>query len=243
MSRWWNSRILVGFLPHGITVQEATGRIDNEPYSGYWPAGTQLGEFPWSAGFAALDQWLSNVAPRRSHIEVWLSSHYARYLVLPWSTDLKRDSEWQALAMARVEFIWGNKVDWDIRLDRLRFESSCLVCAVDGQLTSALRALRSPNGLAIKSIQPHFSASFNELAAEVGDGPTLIVSPEPDCITIGAADQGAWKHIRTLPVSEESTLSVETLVNRERLALGLPADCSVVFGRQLGLALLHEAQG
>lgn len=243
MSRWWNSRILVGFWPHGITVQEATGRIDNEPYLGYWPAGTQLGDFPWSAGFAALDQWLSNVAPRRSHIEVRLSSHYAQYLVLPWSTDLKRDTEWQALAKARVEFIWGNKIDWDIRLDRLRFESSCVVCAIDGQLTAALLALRSPIGLAIKSIQPHFSASFNELAADVGDGPTLIVSPELDCITIGAADQGAWTHIRTLPVSVDSSLAVDTLVNRERLALGLPADCSVVYGRRLGPALPYETHG
>ena len=239
MSRWWSKQFVVGLWPRGITVQDASAEATDSPYSGSWATADVPGELPWTAGINAINRWLSTIAPPRCGIEVRLSSQYAHYLILPWSAALTRESEWKSLAKARVESIWGSQTNWDIRLDRLRFGSSCLACAVDDRLISDLVAMRNSRGLRLRSIQPAFSASFNELATTLQGGSTLLVTSELDCVTIGAVDQGTWNHIRTLPLSSPFSVSADTLVNRERLSLGLPPDCSVVYSQQhdAGLSL------
>jgi hypothetical protein len=204
-------------------------------YTGYWPDQPVTEPPRWTAGLDAIKRWISEVAPRGARSEIVVSDEYVRYLVLPWSSDLTDEAEWLALAKARIDLIWGSGVASDIRMERLRFNTSRLVCAMDQGLTVQLLALQASHGHTVTSIRPHFTVAFNALAGDIPPERTMIIISERQCLTIGAVEGGAWKHVRTIPISTDAG-SVEPLVNRERLLLGLSADCTIVHGPKRDVA-------
>jgi hypothetical protein len=225
-----NRRFAVGLWPHGITVSDRSWQKPDmamQEYRGNSGGGENA---PWEAGLAALERWIADIGPRKAASDVVVSNQYVHYMVLPWSKELRDDSEWRALAKARVDLMWGNSDSLDIRLDRMRFGNSRLVCAMDGELKQQLLSLRRNHSHTVISIQPHFISVFNSLAPDIGIAPTMIVVTERHSATIGAIDRGAWRHIRTLPVRHGDSHEMEAVVHRERLLLGLPADAAVLYG-------------
>ena len=219
-------RFVIGMWPHGLTFHEKAIGAAASSYLGY-PLNELDREPQWAAGLDAMRRWVADIAPKGSRIETVISDKFVRYLVLPWSNDLTRESEWQALARARISLIWSDGIDSEIQLDQLQFKKNRLVCAIDRSLTQALLALRISRTPVVASILPHFTARFNTIAADIRPGTTLLVAYEHERITVGAVDDGEWKHVRTLHGPTDAT-SVETMINRERLLLGLPAECNIV---------------
>jgi hypothetical protein len=238
----WSERFVVGLWPHGITIGSGTGAPPDGSTHAFWANSSNENEADasWHASLGTLAHWAAEVSPKRAQLDIVVSDHFVRQVVLPWSADLTQDREWLALARARIDVTWGSSEPWEVRIDRLRFKSSCLACGIHQDLLMQLLELRRP-GLMVKSIQPNFTTIFNQLAATVGQTATLLVVSERRSATIGAFDGGAWRHVRTLPVAGEESDEIKHLVERERLLLGLPPDVTVIHQRAIDAAAASSA--
>lgn len=227
MSLLWSERFVIRLWPHGVTIRNAIER--GGTVQAYWQNPADDENLSWQASLNTLQRWITDTAPKRVRIDTVISDHFSHHLVLPWSPDLREDEEWLALAKARIDVTWGNAESWEVRIDRLRFESSCLTCAMPRDLRTQLLALERRPGVKVRSIQSNFTASFNDIATTVGTTATLIVVSERHSATIGSVHAGAWRYIRTLPITGDDASEIEKLVDRERLLLGLPPDVTVVY--------------
>lgn len=226
MSPLWSKRLVVGLWPHGVTIRDVTDLGASS--LAYWPNAVDEDVGPWRNSMVTFQRWTAESAPRRASLDIVVSDRLVHHVVLPWTSDLTDDEEWLALARARVDVTWGHAESWEVRIDRPRFKANRLVCAIDGDLRAQLLSLAQPPRLAIRSIQPNFSATFNELCATIGDAPTLVVVGERDSVTIGAIENNRWRNVRTLPTDGSDQAGIGRLVERERLLLGLPSDVSVL---------------
>jgi hypothetical protein len=230
VSLLWSEGFLVGLWAHGITIRRGTITRSDASSQAYWPNRSGEEIAAWRASVNTMERWLTEIAPKRARVDIIVSDHFVRQAVLPWSLELTEDDEWLALAKAHIDVTWGNAESWDVRIDRLRFGSTCLACGISQDLRTQLLELQKKSpGLRVRSIQPNFTATFNSVAATVGDTATLIAVAERSSVTIGALDGGAWRHVRTLPVADDDADKIERLVNRERLLLGLPSEASAIY--------------
>jgi hypothetical protein len=226
----WSERLVVGFWPHGVTIGDAAARRTESVNCGYWRNPLDQEENSWRATLDTLEGWITANAPKSVRVDIVISDHFVRHVVLPWSPELTEEQEWLALARARIDLTWGNAEAFELRIDRLRYKSSCLTCAMDRDLRTHLFALERHPGFKVNSIQPNFTATFNSLAIGIGNAATLVVVPERHSVTIGAVDGSAWRHVRTQPVVCNDASGIGKLVDRERLLLGLPSDVAVIYG-------------
>jgi hypothetical protein len=228
VSPLWSKRLIIGLLPHGIVVRNAAAPKSQGSSLAYWPNAFVDESVSWRDSVATLQRWLTENSPKRARLDIIISDRYVRYLVLPWSSDLTQDEEWLALARARIDVTWGQAEAREVRIDRPRFKSTCFACAIDQDLHARLLSLQLPPGLKIQAVRPNFTATFNELRADITAAPTLVVVGERDSVTIGAIENNQWRHVRSLPTTGGDQEAVGRLVERERMLLGLPADVSVI---------------
>ena len=230
MSPLWSERLVVGFWPHGVTIGDATAKRTAGVNRTYWRNPQDQEEISWRASLDTLTHWIAGRTPKSVLVNIVISDHFVRHVVLPWSPELTEEQEWLALARARIDLTWGNAEEFELRIDRLRYKSSCLTCAMDRDLRTHLFALERHPGFKVSSIQPNFTATFNSLATGIGNTATLVVIPERHSVTIGALEGSSWRHVRTQPIVRNDASDIERLVDRERMLLGLPPDVAVVYG-------------
>ena len=228
MSPLWSNRLTVGLFSDGIRVRDGGASASVDSGAIFWPNAAGGEPNSWSQGVETLQRWIIEAASRRARLDIVISDHFARYFVLPWSSDLTSDDEWLALARARVDMTWGNGDSWEVRLDRPRFGSNRLACAMDQDLRRQLLSLKGSGGVAINSIQANFTATFNKLCPSVSGSLTLVVVAERTCVTIGSVEDYQWRQVRTLSLSNSDQQSLGRIIERERLLLGLPADVCVL---------------
>jgi hypothetical protein len=222
---------VIGLWPHGITVSRREPSAEETSTQTYSPGSPSESPAAWATSLAALEEWLADDDGAHVVSDIVVSDQFMRYLVLPWSSDLANDAEWRALARAKIDLLWGNGSGLDIRLDRPRYKRSRLVCAMESELRSRLQTLMRDRNHVIRSIQPHFTFAFNDVADELRAEEVLMVVSERDCATVAVADGSSWGHIRTLLSPGLDPDALDTLVNRERLLLGVSAEATVICGR------------
>jgi len=167
---------------------------------------------------------------RRIDADIVVSNSFARLQVLEWSEELNGLREWYTVAQAQMEMTWGMTPgdDWELRLDRRRFNMGRLACAFNKNFLNSLRELERLPGFRIRSIQANFASSFNLFAETIGSGMAMVVVPEKQNVTIGAVNHGSWVHLRTVPIAPRlDPRGLDTLIERERLVLGFPSDASL----------------
>ncbi|MGD0504150.1 MAG: hypothetical protein ABSD02_15525 [Steroidobacteraceae bacterium] len=232
MSLLSSSSAVIGLWPDGITVSRR-GRSGEEASTQTYSANNTSGgnSASWRTSIAVLEEWLDDNEGTRAKSDIVISDQFMRYMVLPWSPELANDDEWRALARAKIDLMWGNGDDFDIRLDQRRYKRSRLVCAMELDFRTRLKTLMSDHDHAIRTIQPHFTFAFNDVAAGISAHDALMVVSERDCATVAAITGCCWGHIRTILLPGLDSNAVDTLVNRERLLLGLSSEAAVIGGR------------
>jgi hypothetical protein len=106
------------------------------------PATRGASDEPWRAGMQRLAEALTELGARTGSMQVVVSDHYARYVLVPWSANLVSDSE--RLALARVAFAetFGPAADaWNITMDEQPAGCPSFACAIDRALQQTLQDL------------------------------------------------------------------------------------------------------
>ncbi|HEY6095082.1 MAG TPA: hypothetical protein VIU93_09055 [Gallionellaceae bacterium] len=173
---------------------------------------------PWDAALRALDAQLAQLSGARMSGRVILSNHFSRYTMVPWSEMLTDAAEEQAYARHCFHQQYGADVEqWELRLSPERPQLAQLASAVDTRLLDGLRGVFQRNGIALKSIQPHLMAAYNNCRHVLQDCSAWFALYEPGSLCLALLQQGRWTSVRSMRIGNDwrDTLSLQL----ERAAL------------------------
>lgn len=153
---------------------------------------------------------------RGAKVAAVVSSHHARYELLPWSPHLSSEREWEALARYRFSETYGAGLsDWEVRVSPEPKGAPRVACAVDPALLSTLRAAVSTAGAELVSVRPSLMHAFNARRRALRGGPAWLVAPEPGRLTLALIAKGLWQLVRVRNVGEHWRDELARILRRE----------------------------
>jgi hypothetical protein len=178
----------------------------------------------WDAAADALQGLLAASAVRRGELAVVLSSHFARYRLVPWSDAIGSPDELDAYVRIGFEDVYGAvAAGWALRVSPEPAGRDRIAAALEQALLDRLDSLARAAGVRLVSVQPHLMAAFNRLLPRLRRDDFLFAAAEPGRCSVLLARAGRWVGVRSNAV-EDSDAAVAALLARECELHGLAGD-------------------
>ena len=206
---------LVTVLWRGLPQRIVAKRID--PIA---PRGAAANADATAATSAALLGILREFASPRTRLT--LSSHYTRYLLLPWRADLNdSDEEHAAARLAFVETFGAAAAGWRIRLGDETPGHTHLAAAVDDQLITAIEQAAQTANTRLLSVQPYLVSAANRWRHRIaGHAATWLVLHEEQRACLALIEAGEWRWVRSMRLPAGWIASLPELIEHEDLLAG-----------------------
>lgn len=153
--------------------------------------------------------WLNDHSmERRIRLECVVSDAWARYAVVPWSANIRRERERDSLARIVLEPLTSPMADgWSVICGgQAARRAPMLACALPDSLLGLLEGLAGRR-IHLATTTPLFMQVFNRLRRTL---PTSVVLAFRgwDQFTIAVIDEGRWKSVRAhrLPATADEAL-------------------------------------
>ncbi|MEO8009665.1 MAG: hypothetical protein ABI728_14245, partial [Betaproteobacteria bacterium] len=170
MSLSWRERLTITLSPQQVTVARTS--------RGLRPAVTECEALicaggdarpNWQPALDALRAWLTRPVRKAVDVQIVLSNHFVRYLLIAWNPDLVTDQEELAFARVRFHRVYGDMAEnWTLKLSRPKPDMAGVASAVEQPLLDALTAAMTNPVLRLRSIQPGLMATFNAPSTHAG---------------------------------------------------------------------------
>lgn len=185
MSRWWPRRIRVCLTPYEVSLADTKG-IDRHALD----SGEDFVD--WRPAVALLaEQLAKEVARGAVAIDLELSNHFVRYLVVPRRKDLRGRAEVEAFARHRFTQTYGAAAqEWDLCISE--DGAARMAAAVDRRLLAELRRVCKDAKAQLKSVVPALSAGFDQARIARDADRYWYVQRERGRVCIGCVELGNW---------------------------------------------------
>ena len=125
-------------------------------------------------------------------VNILVSNHFARYLVLPWQEGVVSRQEWVALAEHAFRNSFGPVAEqWEVRVSLNGYGERVVACALDQALIDSLQAIAVENQWQITAIEPLFMTALHQIRLEHEN--TWLLFGEPERIVLAEYQQGEWE--------------------------------------------------
>jgi len=172
----------------------------------------------WQSVLALLESTLKESVWKKADVEVILSNHFVRYLVLPWNEASLSDAEQMSLVRHRFDEVYGEAGEsWALRLSEGAFGAPSLASAIPQALLERIKALFESLPLRLISVQPYLMTVFNACRRELEKQDGWFVLVERDTFCVGLLRDGHWHSIRTRRVVNDWFEEAMLLLEREIL--------------------------
>lgn len=239
-------------LPERIAVLLAPDRVELRRDAGRGDSRQTLAvaadpELPaWRAPLAALDAALRLTPPRRAfagapattafaapfaaaltpRLDIVLSEHYARWLLLPWQPEIATPAEQAAYARHSLRETYGEAArHWQVLCTERPPGETTPACAIDGELLPALRQVAASHGSRLGSARPLFAAAADHWRHKLPRGVVWFAVLEAGRLNLGLLRNRRWLavHGENLPAADSGE-ALAGLMARSALAAGLVPD-------------------
>jgi hypothetical protein len=173
------------------------------------------------AALDALADVLARAAIRRGDLTIVLSSHFVRYLLVPWRAEVGSPAELEGFATICCDETFGSEpAGRTLVTARERATSARVAAAVDNALLEGLRSVVAASALRLVSIQPYLAAAFDGLRRRLPARDFLFLLAEPARSCVLVASGGRWRSVRSIAHGNRAQ-SLSDLVEREAQLTGL----------------------
>jgi len=178
----------------------------------------------WAAAADALQRLVDESGVRRGDLAVVLSSHFARFRLVPWSDAIGSPAELESYVRIGFEDVYGPVVaGWALRASPEASGRPRVAVGIEQALLDRLQQLAQRAGLRLASVQPHPVAAFNRLLPRLRRDDFLFAVAEPGRCSVLVARAGRWISVRS-NASDDSDRAVIDLLERECELAGLVDD-------------------
>jgi hypothetical protein len=177
---------------------------------------------PWRAGVEAAAALLSQTTRGGSSVEAVISSEFVRYLLVPWSESLVRDSE--RLAFSRLAFreVYGAVTDaWEICIDDQRANEPALACAIDRDLLAALQSAAKTAGATLNAVTPALADCVNRHRRVLKGSAFCLANAEERRMTFLFVQGGVMRAVRSRRIDGAADEQLAALLKQEASASGM----------------------
>ena len=233
-------RLGVALYPDRLVLTRVSGglrrRLKHKETQGF--AAAAPGSAPWQPALDALAAALAAGALANAELTVVLSSHFARYVMVPASAELSGREEEEAFARHCFERIYGSQTDdWVIKLSEAGAKRARLACAIERGLADALALCLASLKARYRSLQPQLMAGFNQVRAGLGAQPAWLVVAEPGLVCLARLHDGQWQSVTAQKVGADWQRELPGLITREECLIDCDSACERV------LVLAPDAAG
>lgn len=225
MSPLWRDMVTVGVTPTGISaLRYRHGLRPVISTKEHWSCAAGADSAAVTGDLPMLFE-----RPEWQHCDVRfiLSSHFARYAVVPGNPAVRTDTERAAFAQVTFEKVYGTLArDWDIRLNPSGTNEAALACGIDRVLLTALRGIETPS-VRVTAIRPHLMCAFNAIAGRLNASPTAIALAEPSRITLAFVRSGQWQAVSSRIFDEADGEALQQALGEQGGLLGMEAGGSL----------------
>ena len=225
MSRLWPDKTWAVLCPEQLQVLRPGRRWPRHPAFSFAETFAAATDGPrWQPALHALQRFLATAETGTGAIDVVLSNHFVRYLLVPWSAQIGSAEEFRNCAAAMFEEIHGEvSSQWHVSVSAERSGAPRLAAAVDRSLVADIRTAVAATHLRLASVQPYLMAAYNRVArAHTGrDFVFMLLEAGRACIVV--AQGGKWCHVSTA-AAPEGEQALSSLLAREMQLADLQGD-------------------
>jgi hypothetical protein len=175
----------------------------------------------WQPALEILETALKSQDWKKAEATLILSSHFVRFLVLPWNEARLSVEEQMALVQHRFDAVYGEaSAGWEFRLNEGSFGAPSIACAIPQDLLNQLKTVFNASTLRLKFVQPYLMTAFNACRSELGNEASWFVLAERDNFCIGLLQSGHWSSIRVRRVISNWFEEAMLLLEREAMLAG-----------------------
>ena len=205
----------VSLAPAGASVRTRAQALQTIAVNGEAAEANDVSE-SWRAPSQALSEALRERGARLGRVDIVLSDHFVRYLLIPWSPGLVSDKE--RLSFARLAFkeLYGDAADsWELCLDEQPAGEGSFACAVDRALVASLRDGVARAGGRLHSLVPALADRINRYRVALKAPQFCFVAAEPGRVSLAFRSKGAWRAVRSRRINEELAQALPVLLKQE----------------------------
>lgn len=177
---------------------------------------------PWRAGVETVGALLTQATRGGSSVEMVISSEFVRYLLVPWSESLVRDSE--RLAFSRLAFreVYGPITDaWEICIADQRANEPALACAIDRDLLAALQSAAKGAGATLSAVTPALADCVNRHRRVLKGDAFCLANVEERRMTFLFVHAGVMRAVRSRRIDGAADEQLASLLKQEASASGM----------------------
>ena len=241
MSLLWRERVRLALSPYQAAwVRFAPGLGPRVVERASLPCPEAKGQGNWAGAVEGLRALLAQAHLGKGEATLIVSSHFVRYVVLPWSEELITEAEELEFARTRFLQVFGQAArDWTIVMSPAPAGAGRLCAAVDAALIGALSAAAAGCGLRLRAVQPALMAQFNEWRGRIGAEGWLALAEQGRLLMAWIAG-GQWRSVRARALNEAG-VSLAQVLEQEQLLLSAGGASHKVFLAKLGNVAVETA--
>lgn len=229
MLRSWTDRLQLYVGPGTVSMLRISGPLRPRVIARHAWQAEATGRDDWQGALAELAATLQLPEWQQASVQVRLSSSLAPLRLSPWESRLT-PGERAAMLRHRYSEIHGEALKHAlVAVADVGYGRAGLAAAADPRLIEALQATCGGRGLRLRTIQPLWMAAFNRWRREIGTGDAWLLLAEPETLTLGLLQGGAWAGIRTQPAVAGWENDLEARLSREAFYHGVEAGAFPLF--------------
>ncbi|MDO9052831.1 MAG: hypothetical protein Q7U37_02705 [Gallionella sp.] len=187
----------------------------------------------WQPALDAFAYWLSSRDSNemgKTDVTVILSSHFVRFAVMPFSSDVTRRDEQRILAQIMFEDIYGElSGQWTLEIGQGGYGEATLIAAVDTLLLDKITTLLNSSALRLNAITPYFVSAFNGFCGQLQASGGLFAVVETGLMVVAAFNNGQLFSVSRIPLNGQLEELLPILLQREALTSGLNPEAAPVY--------------
>ena len=229
MLRLWIDQLRIYLHPEQVVIVRLSGLVKRRIIAKRVLPVDVAGEFAWSGALAVLEAALKQAEWQGARAMVILAGHYTQYRVTPWNDDLTA-AEQSVLLHHQFADIYGERANnWQIKIADGAYAKPSVACVVDSRLMEGLQKTCSATRVQLTSVQPYLMTAFNRWRKQIDPQGAWLVLREKSHLSIAFFQGGAWRTMRTQCCSSDWAVTLELMLVREALQLGVDAAAFMVY--------------
>ena len=250
MSRLSNDTLCVSIAPWGLSLLVRGGFVRRFGVRTKVRPDVPYGN--WAEALVALDHAMMQPEwDGCKQLQIVVSSHWIRYLVLPWNEMLLQRREAYGFVRASFQQVYGETATrWKMRLAEQGYGKPILASAIDNELLEQLATLALKHEMKLTAVSPDLSIIDAGMHRQMRGERVWLMFGQPGLWLMGSVRDRCWHALRVVRHTDDALLAAERLVEQEKLLQGLelgpdrlywltPVEPRLAPPRELSAALYH----
>jgi len=182
----------------------------------------------WEVPLSALSALLAQSPWSGARTRVVLADHWARYIIVPWSAELRSNEERLGHARQLLDSSFGEAVaGWEVRISDAPPQATRVACAMHGELIAGIRAACEAAGATLVSLQPQLIDAYAVWRHRLPQANSWFVSIEQGSLTAARLGRNGWDRVYGVRIGTDWLRELKRLQTFGRVARNRPEDGQV----------------